>query len=187
MLRQFGFVWAPVSPRVVNRLATPVLIVNTPIVISSKRQVLPHFHTRKYVIFAWFLIEFRRQILEQTPPHPTPQSKCPWYATDNDVKQLTAFTLKRPYIQHCVIYSHCSHACHAWQHRCSVFMYLLRTTDFKVIFYAYPLLNNYIIIYDYKIITFPPFVRIFYWFQWGRVITFTNLEKLVLRPINWYS
>ena len=39
---------------------TPVLIVNTSIVISSKRQVLPHFHTRKHLIFAWFLIEFRR-------------------------------------------------------------------------------------------------------------------------------
>ena len=41
-----------VSPLVVNRLAMPVLIVNTPIVISSKRQVLLHFYTRKYVIFA---------------------------------------------------------------------------------------------------------------------------------------
>ena len=33
------------------RLHRPVLIVNTPIVISSKRQVLPLFHTRKYDIF----------------------------------------------------------------------------------------------------------------------------------------
>ena len=41
-----------VSPRVVNRLPTPVLILNTLTVISSKRQVLPHFHTRKYVIFS---------------------------------------------------------------------------------------------------------------------------------------
>ena len=65
------------SPRVVNRLATPVLIVNTPIVISSKREVLPHFHTRKHVIFAWFYwvssVHFGTN---------TPQSKCPRYATD---------------------------------------------------------------------------------------------------------
>ena len=39
-------------PRLGNQLATPVLIVNTPIVISSKRQVLQHFHMQKYVIFA---------------------------------------------------------------------------------------------------------------------------------------
>ena len=65
------------SPRVVNRLATPLLIVNTPIVISSKRQVWPHFHMRKHVIFAWFYwvssVNFGTN---------TPQSKCPRYATD---------------------------------------------------------------------------------------------------------
>ena len=55
-------------PCLANRLATPVLIVNTPIVISSKRQVLPHFHTQKYVIFAWYLLSFVAKFWNKHPP-----------------------------------------------------------------------------------------------------------------------
>ena len=65
-----------VSPRVVNRLHRPVLIVNTPIVISSKRQVLPLFdpyakvtkNTRKMPFLRDFLFSFVCKFWNKHPP-----------------------------------------------------------------------------------------------------------------------
>ena len=47
-----------VSPSASYRLHRPVLIVNKPIVISSKRQVLPLFHTRSMSFLRDFLFSF---------------------------------------------------------------------------------------------------------------------------------